>query len=460
MNTDALGKNENIDILKNWAIEHLWPVDRVYNDFASADGFTIFTEGEGCRITDITGQKYIDCFGAIMAGNVGYGQKEIADAVYEQMCKFHFAPDHEPSIPKIKLAKKLADITPGSLSKVLFGLGGTDSIETAMKVAWKYHKICNFSNRYKIIGGYTYHGSTFGAMSTGWRPPLFTWEDYPPLMPGMVHVASPYCPICDFGLKYPGCELACAKQVERVIQMEWPDTVEAFLDVPIPSSAFIPPIEYWQTIRSICDKYGILLIFDCVQSGFGRFGKWFACENYDIVPDIMVLAKALTGGYLPMSAAIVRKEVAQKFEGGPEVALKHSYTFEGHPVACAAALANIEIMEREDLIENSKNMGLYLFEQLQLLNKYEIVSEIRGGLGLNCRVELFKDKKTKEQFSPKENAKVTRMLAKEMMSAGLFGLFVNPIPIIPPLIITKSGIDEIVNGFDRVLGEIQKEIRG
>jgi len=460
MSTEALKKTEDIGIIKSWAIKHLWPVDRVYDDFASPGGFTIFTDGEGIRLTDITGKKYIDCFGTIMTNSIGYGRKEIADAAYEQMHKFHFAPDHEPSVPKIKLAKKLADITPGTLSKVVFGLAGTDSIETAMKIAWKYHKICGFSSKYKIIGGYTYHGSTLGAMSTGWRPPLFTWEDYPPLLPGMVHIASPYCEICDFGLKYPDCGLACAKQVERVIQLEGPDTVAAFLDVPIPSTAFIPPTEYWKTIRSICDKYGILLILDCVQSGFGRFGKWFACEHYDVVPDIMVLGKALTGGYLPMSAAVVRKEVAQKFEGGPEVALKHSITFEGHTVTCAVALSNLEIMERENVVENSKNMGQYLFEQLQTLKKYEIVNAIRGGLGLNCRVELVKDKQRKQRFSPEENAKVMRMLKEKLISVGLFGLFANPIPIIPSLIITKSEIDEIVIGFDRVIGEIQNEICG
>jgi adenosylmethionine-8-amino-7-oxononanoate aminotransferase len=236
--------------------------------------------------------------------------------------------------------------------------------------------------------------------------------------------------------------------------------VAAFLDVPIPSMAFIPPSEYWQIIRSICDKYGVLLILDCVQSGFGRFGKWFACENYDIVPDIMVLAKALAGSYLPISATIVRKEIAQKFEGGAEVTLKQSYTFEGHPVTCAAALANIEIMESENVIENSKNMGRYLFEQLQSLNKYKIVGDIRGGLGLNCRVELVRDKETKQPLNSDENARVRKLLKKKLMSVGLFGLFANPVPIMPPLVVNQNEIDEIVNGFDKVIGEIQKEIFG
>ena len=235
----------------------------------------------------------------------------------------------------------------------------------------------------------------------------------------MVHVASPYCEICNFSLKYPECELLCAKQVENVIQFEGPDSVSAFIDVPIPSTAFIPQPEYWPMVRSICDKYGVLLILDCVQSGFGRFGKWFACEHYNIVPDIMVVAKAITGGYLPLSAAIVKKEIAQKFEG-PNL-LKHSSTFEGHPVCCAAALANLEIMERENLVENSRVLGEYLFERLQFLMRYKIVGQIRGGWGLHVRIEFVKDRETKQRFSPQENSAFKKNLKKKLMEAGLLG---------------------------------------
>jgi adenosylmethionine-8-amino-7-oxononanoate aminotransferase len=159
-----------------------------------------------------------------------------------------------------------------------------------------------------------------------------------------------------------------------------------------------------------------------------------------------------------MGAAIVREEIAKKFEGGPKEALKHSYTFEGSPVACAAALANIEIIEREKLVENSKMMGKYLFEQLQSLNRHDVVGEIRGGFGLNCEVELFKDVETKQQFTPEENNRIGRLLKQRFMESGLFGSFTNPIPVVPPLIITKSEIDEIVGKFDKVIGEIAKQL--
>lgn len=452
-------KTENLEELRQLAIDHVWIPSRPWNVLAAPGGFTIFTEGKGCRVTDINGKTYLDYWASIMLSDVGYGRKEIADAAYEQMVKLHFAPTHEPTIPKIKLAKKLADITPGSLSKVFFGNGGTDSIETALKIAWKCQKLSGFPNRHKVIGPNEYHGSTFGSMSTGSRAPTFTWEDFPPPISGMLHVASPHCPACEFGLKYPNCELLCAKYIEKAIQRERPETVAAFIAVPVVAElCFFPPLEYWPMVRSICDKYSILLILDEVMTGFGRTGKMFACEHWNIVPDILVVAKALGSGYVPISAAIVRREVAQKFEGGLKEVLKHSYTYEGHPVACAAALANLEIFEREKLVENSQTMGKYLFDQLQSLYKHKIVGEIRGGRGLMARVELMKNRETKERFSPAENARINGMLKEKLMEAGLFGMFVNPIPIVPALIITKNEIDEIVSGFDRVIGEIGKEL--
>ena len=449
---------ENAEDMSRLAVEHIWQSLRPYEVFSAPGGFTIFTHGKGCRLTDISGKTYLDFMACIMFNNVGWGRKEIADAAYEQLVNLHFAPTHEPTIPKIKLAKKLADITPGSLSKVFFGLGGSDSIETALKIAWKYHRLSGFPSRYKMIGGYTYHGSTFGAMGTGWQAPLASWADFPPTLSGMIHVAHPYCSKCDFGLVYPACDLLCARQVEWVIQKEDPETIAAFMDVPIPSVTYFPPPEYWPMIRSICDKYGILLIFDEIQSGFGRFGKMFACEHYNVVPDMMVVAKALSSGYVPVSAVIARKEVAKKFEGGSEEVLKHSYTFEGSPVACAVSLVNIDIIEREKLVENSAIMGKYLFEQLELLDKHDIVGEIRGGRGLNCAIAFMKDKRTRQPFSPKENGRISGLLKQKLMEAGLFGAFGNPLMMFPALIITKDEIDELVSKCDRVIGEIAEQL--
>ncbi len=451
-------KPEGFEELRQLAIEHVWQPMRPYNVFSSPGGFTIFTEGKGCRLTDINGKTYLDYWGSIAGFNaVGYGRKEIADAAYEQMVRLHHAPTHEPTVPRIKLAANLAEITPGSLSKVFFANGGTEAVETALKIAWKYQRLSGFPNRRKVISTYTYHGSTFGAMSTGWHPP-FTWEDFEPLMPGMIHVARPWCSRCDFGLEYGSCNLACVKQVEKVIQEEIPETVAAFIDTPISSEVFYPPQEYWPMVRSICDKYGVLLCVDEVVQAFGRSGKMFGMENFGVVPDIMTIGKALTSGYISLGASIATKEVAQNFEGGPKEQLHHSYTFEGHPVACAVALANIEIIEREKLVERSATMGKYLFDQLQSLWKHPIVGDIRGGRGLMAAIELVKDRKTKQQFSPAEDTKIRGMLKAKLTQAGLWGMFVNPISIVPALIITKDEIDQIVTTMDRVIGEIGKEL--
>lgn len=450
-------EKEDTAYLRQLAVDHVWTPLRPWNVLTAPGGFSIFTEGEGCHLIDISGKRYIDCWSSIMLSNVGYGRKEIADAAYEQMITLQFPPTHDLTVPKIKLAKKLADITPGSLSRVLFGNSGTESIETALKIARKYQRLSGYTSRYKFVGGNNYHGSTFGSMSLGWRKPNFTWEDFEPLLPRVIHVPRPYCSICELGLQYPSCNLQCAKQLEAVVKSEIPETIAAFIDVPIPADGFIPPPEYWPIVRSICDNYGILLILDEVQSGFGRTGKMFAIEHWNVIPDIMVMAKALASGYMPISAAIATKEVAKKFEGGPEEVLKHSYTFEGHPVACAAALANIEIIEREKLVENSRLMGKYLHEKLQSLDKYGVVGEIRGGLGLMCNVQLVKDKETKEQFSPEEDAIVRKMLKVKLMEEGLYGMFTNPIPVMPALIVCRDEIDEIVRVLGSAFAEIEKE---
>ena len=219
-----------------------------------------------------------------------------------------------------------------------------------------------------------------------------------------------------------------------------------------------PPPEYWPMVRSICDKYNILLILDEVIVGLGRTGKWFCFEHWDIVPDIVVIAKSLTNGAVPLGATIVTKEVAQKFEGGFKEMLKHSYTYSGHPVACAAALATLEIMERENVVDNSRTMGKYLFDTLGSLRKHRMVGEIRGGLGLDCNVEFVKDRETEEKFSPEENQVFIAKLKNGLRQNGLWGPVSNPLHLWPTLVVTKEEIDEILSRLDKTLGEIGTEL--
>jgi len=446
------------DDIKRMVIDHLWMPFRQWSDLAR--GFLVFTKGKGCRLTDSKGKSYIDGFSGLLVKNTGYGRKEIVDAIYRQMLELDSMPNREVSIPQAKLAAKMAEITPGDLSKVFFVNSGTEANETALKMAKKYQRLMGFPGRYKVIGRkYSYYGSTYGSMSVSGRPGM-NWCDFEPLVPGARRVPHPYCYRCDFELQYPGCEIRCAKELERVIQWEGPETVAAVIMEPmsVSTACTVPPPGYWPLIRSICDRYGVLLIIDEVVTGFGRTGKMFCCEHFGVVPDIMTMAKAMGGGYLPIGAAIATDKVALKFDDGPESLFMHSITFSGHPVACTAALANMEVIEREGLVENSAEMGRYLLDRLGGLSRYAAVGEVRG-LGLLCGIELVRDRETKEQFSPEDNV-LGRMKAR-LMEAGLFLLLPrngSHICIAPPLLITKSDIDEIVSIIEQVIGEIEREI--
>ena len=449
---------DNFEELMQLNREHVFVPLRPWSVVTSPGGYNIFSHGQGCRITDVNGKSYLDFWGTIQGANlIGYGRKEIADAAYQQMMTLHFTPTHEGSIPKTRLAQKLAEISPGNLSNAFFASGGTESIETALKVARKYQRICGFPNRYKVISPNSYHGSTLGAMGTG-SDLTFHWEDFEPLPPGYRHVVHSWCSRCPYDLTYPGCDLLCARHVEQVIQEEGPETISAFIDTPISSFNYSAPPEYWPMVRSICDRYGVLMIFDCIACGLGRTGKMFASEHLGIVPDMMVLGKGLAGGYLPISAVVMTDEVSNKFHGGPGEVLIHSFTFEGHTAACAAALATLDIIEKENLVSNSATLGKYLFERLESLYHREIVGEVRGGLGLMANVELFKNRKTKERFSREENNRIAHMLREKLMAKGLWGQFRNPLPVYPSLCITRDEIDEMVNGFDKVFGEIEQEL--
>ncbi len=454
-------RRENPEELKRWALEHVWVPLRPWNVMTAPGGFNIFVEGKGCRITDIDGKTYIDCRSGLgNVTNLGYGRKDIADAAYEQLKKLDYRPSHELTIPQIKIAKKLSDMTGGKLSKVYFGSSGTEAMESAMKIARKYRQLKGAPHGHKIIvGGYRYHGSTYGAMSLGWRLPELGWKDYELALPGVIHVPSPYCFRCDLHLKYPDCNLVCAREIERIIQEEDPETIAAFLDVTMATEySTPPPKEYWPMVRSICDRYGILLILDEVMVGFGRTGKMFCYQHWNITPDMIVVAKSLTNGSIPIGATLVAKEVAKPFEGGREETLKHSYTFEGHPVACAAAVKAMEIMEKEKVVENSREMGQYLFDALQSLRRHRIVGEIRGGLGLDSQVAFLKDKDAKRPFTAEENGKLAGLLKTKMRQAGLWGMASNPLQLKPPLIIRRAEVDEIVGALDRVITEIEAVI--
>ena len=456
--TEAADEREQED-LRKMAIDHLWLPFHQMNDFAKEPGaLQIYESGEGCWLVDINGRKIFDMMSGMWLQAVGYGRKEIAEAVFEAMQGITSNPWAGTTPNTIRVSAKIASLAPDKDSRVFLTSGGAEANETALKIAKKYHKIRGDSGRFKVVSrSGSYHGGTHATMSMGGGGIAFP-GDYGPLQPGNIHVTQPNSYRCAYCAKRSSCSLDCTREVERVIQAEGPETIAAFIGEPmsITGGVYVPHEDYWPTIREICDRYGVLLILDEVVTGYGRTGKWFASEHWDVKPDITTMAKALSSGYLPIAGAIASKKVADTFMGGQDDAFRHLYTYGGHPIACAAALANLKILEEENLVENSAEVGRYLFERLQVLYRHPFVGDIRGGKGLFAGIELVKDRETREPFPAKFGIgnKVTALLDKH----GLFTRATDVIPILPPLISTRDDVGYIVERVDRALSDLAEEL--
>jgi adenosylmethionine-8-amino-7-oxononanoate aminotransferase len=448
--------------LERLALAHMWMPTQSWSGIAE-NGIGIMTEGDGIKVKDSRGSWSYDVSSGLMLVNVGHGRREIVDAVAEQLATLHYANTFRYATPPVvRLAEKLSTLTPGDLNRTYFVSGGSEAVETALKMAYQYHLNQGQPGRTKFIARQgSYHGVSRGALSVG-SSTMLSRERYEPLLPDTVRFApQPGLLYRDDSGATTASENAvrCAEAVEQIILEEGPETVAAVIGEPVSFSAgvAVPGHEYWPMLRDICDRHGVLLIADEVITGFGRTGKWFAMEHWDVVPDMITVAKGITSGYFPVGACIVRDHVFDAFKGGPEVAYAHGFTYGGHPAGGAAGLANIAIMEREDLPGNSARMGTYLLDQLKgLKERHTTVGDVRG-IGLMCAVELVSDRTTKEPITSSDKAGkfLNDTLAELGISTRVAGgnLFVAP-----PLIVTSNDIDDIVGIMDQSIGHMESEM--
>ncbi|MEM7087817.1 MAG: aminotransferase class III-fold pyridoxal phosphate-dependent enzyme [Bacteroidota bacterium] len=398
------------------------------------------SHAKGSYVFDRDGKKYLDFASQQMNVNIGHGDQRITDAVARQMEEVSFVYPGMATDVRGKLGKKIAEITPGNLSKSFFTLGGAEAIENAIKLARIY------TGRHKIITHYrAYHGATYGAISASGDPRRFAVDDQ--AMPNIVHVENPYAYRCPWNSNsIEECGVRALAHLERVIQFENPDSIAAILfEGESGSSGCIkyPPL-YLKYVRELCDKYGILMIVDEVMSGFGRTGKMFGVDHHNVVPDIMCLAKGLTSGYLPLGATVVTDTIAKYFNDRPMVI---GLTYSAHPTLCAAALENIRIIEEDGLVAKAEKTGAYIDGEVEKLKaKHPSIGDFRNTGLLGC-IELVKNKDTKEPITP-WNAKpkdmdITNQIVAKIRELGMF-TFVrwNWIFVTPPLIISKDEVDE------------------
>ncbi len=400
-------------------------------------------KAEGVYFWDVNGKRYLDLNSTVMCVNIGHGEKRVIEAMVEQLRDLPFAGPGMATKPRALLGKKLSEVVPQGLTKFLYTLGGADANENAVKFARAY------TGRSKILTRYrSYHGSTFGAMALTGDPRRAAWE--PEVMPGVVHFLDPYRYRSTFHQNHPDVsdeELAqdYLNHLEEIITYERPETIAGIMIEPVTGTngIIIPPQGYIPGVRKLCDKYGILMIADEVMSGFGRTGEWFALDHWNVTPDIMTMAKGLTSGYAPLGAVAVKPEIAAVFD---EKVFESGLTWNGHPVSLAAAIAVINVMQQDHIVEKAKETGKVMADMLsEIADRHPSVGDTRS-IGLFGVIELVKDKKTKEPMAPFAGNSAEMIAFKnQLMENGVF-LYTHwhTVLLIPPLIITP---DQLTEGF-------------
>ncbi|MCC7084004.1 MAG: aspartate aminotransferase family protein [Pirellulales bacterium] len=402
----------------------------------------VWKAARGIFLTDEQGREYLDGLSGLWNVLIGHGRQEIADAAAGQMRELSFASTFAGSSHRkaIELVERLAGICYANIQRFFFCNSGSEAVEAAIKTARYYWRGQGRLEKSKIIClTHAYHGTTLGAMSATGQAAYC--EMFEPRAPGFIHVVSPY----PYRFDSP---LDAADLLEAAIIREGADTVAAFLAEPVQGAGgcIVPPANYWPRVRKICDRHKVLLIADEVITGFGRTGKWFALEHWGVQPDMVVFAKGLTSGYFPMGGLGVNEAIGEAIDAGEaEQRWAHACTTSGHPVGCAVALANLDIIEREGLVSRAESLGRKLLAELQMLLAHPNVGEVRG-LGLLAAVEIVADKATKAPFPPEQE--IGRRVYRAALNNGLFSRTRGDIfHLAPPLVISDKKVIQIVSAL-------------
>jgi adenosylmethionine-8-amino-7-oxononanoate aminotransferase len=444
------------DVRETAALAHLWPHsnDLEWDEFTER-GLRVFVSGDGTTLTDVQGRTYLDGLAGLFLVNVGHGRSEIGAAMADQASRIAYtASSNSTNTATVALAETIAALTPGDLDRVFFCSGGSEAVESALKIAKQTQALRGFPRRYKVVCRRgSYHGTTFGAASlTSSQSERY----FGPFMAGVSKVPSPNHYRSDFGLDGEAGDIMCARFIEQEIRAQGPEHVAAVIGEPISAAngTHLPSPVYWQMLREICDRYGVLLIMDEVITGYGRTGAMFAAEHYGIVPDIMTMAKGLSSGYAPIGAVAVRTELFEPFTAHGN-ALNHLLTFGGHAVAAAAASKNIEIIQREDLVARSAETGRYLLGLANGLRHHPTVGDVRGGLGLLCALDLVRNKETREAWSVSD--RFIKNLGLRLQERGVITRVWDVLHLAPPLVVTRDECDRIIEIVDECLTELEHE---
>jgi adenosylmethionine-8-amino-7-oxononanoate aminotransferase len=445
--------------LQQLAQRHLWMHFSRMGAYGPDHEIPIIVRGDGCYVYDEHGNRYLDGLSGLFCVNAGHGRTELGEAAARQGEELDFYTLWSYAHPRaIELAARLASLAPGDLNRVFFTSGGSESVESALKLARNYHRICGKGQKHKVIAReIAYHGTSLGALSATGITDLRT--PFEPLTPGGCHVPNTNL------YRWPEDRhpLWAATAIEERIQFEGPETVAAVILEPVQNAGgcFVPPDGYFERVREICDRYDVLMISDDVICAWGRLGHYFGCERFGYVPDIITVAKALTSAYAPMGAVIASDEVAAPFLEG-DASFAHGFTFAGHPMASAVALANLDIFEREDLCGRVLEKEGEFRQMLETLHDLPIVGDVRGA-GYFQAIELVKDRETKESFSDEESEDLLRgFLSGELYKRGLICRADDRgdpvIQLAPPLIADSEQFEEIHDVLHAVLNEAWERV--